>query len=132
MFVFVSKNPRTISKTIAITLDWCLLLQAQLRGMIGDFKGGDETALAQALEAFDILANTTEEYHAKGAHPPEGGASAAPADASAVPALRPPATSNPFQARSTHILPYAVASQHVLPLLCRASIIGVTMTLRAG
>ncbi len=87
--------------------------------MIGDFKGGDETALAQALEAFDILANTTDEYqHAKGTQP--GGAvgggaaaAAAPASASAVPALRPPATSNPFQVTALRMR--TMLSNEILP-----------------
>ncbi len=39
-----------------------LQLQAQLRGMIGDYKGGDETVLASALEVFDLLSNTMAEY----------------------------------------------------------------------
>jgi hypothetical protein len=71
--------------------------------MIGDFKGGDETALAQALEAFDILANTTAEYHAKGS----GGVPAAPGPpgSSAAPALQPP-SSNPFQACRPQPLPH--------------------------
>lgn len=36
--------------------DRALLLQKQLRGMIGDFQGdGDEAVLAQALEGLDML-----------------------------------------------------------------------------
>ena len=38
--------------------------QAQLRGMIGDYRGGDETVLATALEVFDTLSNTMAEYEA--------------------------------------------------------------------
>lgn len=30
--------------------------------MIGDYKGGDETVLASALEVFDLLSNTMAEY----------------------------------------------------------------------
>jgi len=52
------------------------ILQAQLRGMIGDYKGGDETVLAAALEVFDLLSNTLAEYEtavsprAAGSNPP--------------------------------------------------------------
>ncbi|KAK9839995.1 hypothetical protein WJX74_001659 [Apatococcus lobatus] len=38
-------------------------LQAQLRGMIGDYSGSDESVMARALEAFETLSNTLEEYH---------------------------------------------------------------------
>lgn len=67
--------------------------QAQLRGMIGDAKGNDETALAQALESFDILSNSKEEYLAgiKGEPTSAGPAASQPAT------LQPPASSNPFQ-----------------------------------
>ena len=54
--------------------------------------------LAQALEAFDMLATATAEYHGKGG----AGAAPAPGPAStaAAPALQPPGGSaNPFQAR---------------------------------
>ena len=37
-------------------------MQAQLRGMIGDYKGGDESVLGAALEVFDLLSNTLAEY----------------------------------------------------------------------
>ena len=70
--------------------------QAQLRGMIGDFKGGDEVLLSQALEAFDTLTNTTTEYRAalvgKSTEGPAVGNSAA----GGAPHLQPP-SSNPFQ-----------------------------------
>ncbi|EIE21141.1 hypothetical protein COCSUDRAFT_48293 [Coccomyxa subellipsoidea C-169] len=67
-------------------------LEAQLRGMIGDFKGGDETAVAQALEAFDILDISLTEYKTavKGETPSDPTAQAAN--------QQPPAASNPFQA----------------------------------
>ncbi|KAK9845925.1 hypothetical protein WJX81_006121 [Elliptochloris bilobata] len=92
-------------------LDKAAQLQAQLRGMIGDFREGDETALAQALEAFDTLTATVEEYHTTlrngGAEAAPSGADAAAAGPSAggptggAPMLQPPpagASSNPFQA----------------------------------
>lgn len=64
--------------------------------MIGDFKGGDEVLLSQALEAFDTLTNTTTEYRAalegKSTGTPAAGSSAA----GGVPNLQPP-SSNPFQ-----------------------------------
>lgn len=60
--------------------------QAQLRGMIGDFKGGDETAVAQALEAFDILGNAVTEYK-----------TAVKSEPAAAPASGDPAASNAFQ-----------------------------------
>jgi len=37
-------------------------LRAQLRGLISDFAGGDETALAASLEAFEMLETTLGEY----------------------------------------------------------------------
>jgi len=37
-------------------------LQAQLRGMIGDYRDGDEASMAAALEVFDLLSNTLAEY----------------------------------------------------------------------
>ena len=46
--------------------------------MIGDYKGGDETVLASALEVFDLLSNTLAEYEtamsprAAGANPTAG------------------------------------------------------------
>ena len=69
------------------------MLQAQLRGMIGDFKGGDEMLLSQALQAFDTLTNTTTEYRAA----LEGKEAAKPvAGMSESSKLQPPG-SNPFQ-----------------------------------
>ncbi len=59
--------------------------------MIGDFKGGDETAVAQALEAFDILGNAMSEYNTAVKGEP------ATAPASHAAAMQPPAASNPFQ-----------------------------------
>ncbi|KAK9811420.1 hypothetical protein WJX72_003696 [[Myrmecia] bisecta] len=83
-------------------------LQAQLRGMISDYQGVDEGALAAGLEAFELLGNTLEEYKkAKGG---SDGASSLPTStpplatgtgSSAAPAFRlPPPTgdSNPFSA----------------------------------
>lgn len=58
--------------------------------MIGDFKGGDETAVAQALEAFDILGNAMTEYNTA----VKGGPAAAPPSQATS---QPPAASNPFQ-----------------------------------
>ena len=64
--------------------------------MIGDFKGGDEMLLSQALEAFDTLTNTTIEYRAalegkSAVAAPEG-----TLQANTAPRLQPPG-SNPFQ-----------------------------------
>lgn len=59
--------------------------------MIGDFKGGDETAVAQALEAFDILGNAMTEYKTA----VKGESAAAPASQAAT--MQPHAASNPFQ-----------------------------------
>lgn len=78
---------------ILISPPW---VQAQLRGMIGDFKGGDEMLLSQALEAFDSLTNTTTEYRAalegkSAVAAPEG-----TSQANTGPRLQPPG-SNPFQ-----------------------------------
>jgi hypothetical protein len=83
------------------------LLQAQLRGMIGDYKGGDETILASALEVFDLLSNTLSEYHTA-TSPKAVGSAAAPFAAGGYPTgaapasrLQPPPSSreqNPFQA----------------------------------
>lgn len=70
--------------------------QAQLRGMIGDFKGGDEVLLSQALEAFDTLTNTTTEYRAALAGKSEGGPVVGTSAAGGAPHLQPP-SSNPFQ-----------------------------------
>jgi hypothetical protein len=77
--------------------------QAQLRGMIGDFKGGDETAVAQALEAFDILGIALAEYKTA----VKGEAPAQPATQAAQ--LQPSGAANPFQV-SCH-LPVALALQ---------------------
>ncbi len=62
--------------------------------MIGDFKGGDETAVAQALEAFDILDHSLTEYKTavKGETPSDPTAQAAN--------QQPPTASNPFQVSS--------------------------------
>ena len=64
--------------------------------MIGDFKGGDEMLLSQALEAFDTLTSTTTEYRAalegkSAVAAPEG-----TSQANTAPRLQPPG-SNPFQ-----------------------------------
>ena len=76
------------------------MMQAQLRGMIGDceipIKEGDEMLLSQALEAFDTLTNTTTEYRAA----LEGKEAAKPvAGMSEASKLQPPG-SNPFQVKS--------------------------------
>ncbi len=65
--------------------------------MIGDYSGADETVLARALDAFETLSNTLDEYH-KGT-----GAAPLPSQHShaAQPArLQPPPNSaaNPFSA----------------------------------
>ena len=44
----------------------CDLPQAQLRGLIGDYKDTDEGALATGLEAFDMLNNVLEEHQVCG------------------------------------------------------------------
>ena len=69
------------------------MLQAQLRGMIGDFKGGDEMLLSQALEAFDTLTSTTTEYRAA----LEGKEAAQPVAGMPEPSKLQPPGSNPFQ-----------------------------------
>ena len=59
--------------------------------MIGDFKGGDETAVAQALEAFDILGIALTEYKTA----VKGEPAAQPATQAAQP--QPSGAANPFQ-----------------------------------
>lgn len=56
----------------------CRNVQAQLRGMIGDYKGGDETVLAAALEVFDLLSNTLSEYQTAVSPTAAGSAAAKP------------------------------------------------------
>ncbi|KAK9804960.1 hypothetical protein WJX73_003788 [Symbiochloris irregularis] len=84
-------------------LDKTAQLQAQLRGMIGDYHDSDEEALAGGLEVYDLLTNTLEEYSGKSAapHPASGAPSSSVPTSSggAVPQLRPP-PDNPFQAGS--------------------------------
>jgi hypothetical protein len=63
--------------------------------MIGDAKGGDESALAQALEAFDILSNTTDEYLAAVKNQPR----VAVEPATEAARIQPQVSSNPFQVR---------------------------------
>ena len=73
--------------------------------MIGDFKGGDEVLLSQALEAFDTLTNTTTEYRAA----LEGKSTGAPAKGTSVAGgaqkLQPP-SSNPFQVTASRSPPW--------------------------
>lgn len=55
-------------------------LQSQLRGLIGDYAGGDEAVLASGIEAFDMITRCLEEQKGGG----EGAAAAAaPAEAAA-------------------------------------------------
>jgi uncharacterized phage infection (PIP) family protein YhgE len=56
--------------------DSAATIQAQLRGLIGDYQDPDEGALAAGLEAFDTLNNVLEE-HTESATSPRAGASAA-------------------------------------------------------
>ena len=74
-------------------------LRAQLRGLISDFAGeGDETALAAALEAFEMLETTLGEYDGgSAAAAPAAAAEGTPA-AAAAPAAVAPAEANPFAA----------------------------------
>lgn len=73
-------------------------LQAQLRGMIGDYSGSDEGVMARALEAFETLSNTLEEYHKGTGKSPA--ASQQQTSSSMQPARLqpPPGASNPFTA----------------------------------
>ncbi|PSC69596.1 programmed cell death 6 interacting [Micractinium conductrix] len=72
-------------------------LQAQLRGLIGDYQGGDEALFARAFESFDMLSRCLEEQNAPAQPPPA--ASAAPPSALAPPpgaaAAPPPAVAQP-------------------------------------
>lgn len=72
--------------------------QAQLRGMIGDYSGSDEGVMARALEAFETLSNTLEEYHKGTGKSPA--ASQQQTSSSMQPARLqpPPGASNPFTA----------------------------------
>ncbi|KAL4458365.1 hypothetical protein ABPG75_013230 [Micractinium tetrahymenae] len=70
-------------------------LQAQLRGAIGDFQGGDEAVFARAFESFDMLSRCLDEQEAPAAAAP------AAAPAAAVPAATltpPPGTAAPVAA----------------------------------
>ena len=67
--------------------------------MIGDFKGGDEVLLSQALEAFDTLTNTTTEYRAALEGKNTGGPAVGTSAGGGAPQLQPP-SSNPFQVLS--------------------------------
>lgn len=74
-------------------------LRAQLRGLISDFAGGDEAALAAALEAFEMLETTLGEYDGNGnsssAAAAAGTETPTAAAAAAAPAA-PAAEANPF------------------------------------
>ena len=86
-------------------------MQAQLRGMIGDYQGVDEGALSAALEAFELLNNTMEEYKKA-----KGGSSASEALPASTPAptavhsapaprLPPPRNDNPFNSNPFQAAP---------------------------
>ncbi|GAB4822123.1 hypothetical protein N2152v2_009169 [Parachlorella kessleri] len=62
-------------------------LQAQLRGLISDYQGGDESVLAQAFESFDMLSRCLDEVKNPGK---AAAAAAAPAAAQHTPSLAPP------------------------------------------
>ncbi len=68
-----------------------LRLQAQLRGLISDYQGGDESVLAQAFEAFDMVSRCLDEMK----NPKQPAAAAAPA---ATPVLAPPPSAAPAAA----------------------------------
>lgn len=59
-------------------------LQAQLRGLINDYQGGDEATFAQAFECFDMLSRCLEEMKNPGQAAPAG------APTADVPSLAPP------------------------------------------
>ena len=74
-------------------------LRAQLRGLISDFSGGDEAALAAALEAFEMLETTLGEYdggEATETPTAAAAAGAAPAAAAAAAPAAATAEANPF------------------------------------
>lgn len=50
------------SASLLYMLSSLCCLQAQLRGLIGDYSDPDEGALASGLEAFDMLNNVLEEH----------------------------------------------------------------------
>jgi len=76
-------------------------LKAQLRGMIGDYKGGDETVLAAALEVFDLLSNTLAEYETA-VSPRAAGSNPPPPRTGAAAKVQPPSyQQNPFQPAPT-------------------------------
>lgn len=55
-------------------------LQAQLRGLISDYSGGDETLLAQAIEAFDMISRCLDSQAPEAGQPAKaGGGEPAPA-----------------------------------------------------
>lgn len=79
-------------------------LQAQLRGAISDYQGGDETVFAKAFEAFDMLSRCLDEQNTpdqSAAAGPTAASAAAPpaaalAPAPAATATRPPAEEAPL------------------------------------
>ncbi|KAL4429621.1 hypothetical protein ABPG77_008670 [Micractinium sp. CCAP 211/92] len=74
-------------------------LQAQLRGAISDFQGGDEALFARAFEAFDMLSRCLDEQDAPAAAaaaPPAAAAPAATLAAPPVAASRPPVDEAPL------------------------------------
>ena len=88
MWEFAALGERT--PAAAEVADKARALRAQLRGLISDFAGGDEAALAAALEAFEMLETTVGEYDggsssAAGTETPAAAAAAAPAAAEANP-----------------------------------------------
>ena len=94
MWEFAALGEKT--PAAAEVADKARALRAQLRGLISDFSGGDEVALAAALEAFEMLETTLGEYDGGGSE----AAAAAPAAAEAptAAAAAPAAEANPFAA----------------------------------
>lgn len=86
-------------------------LRAQLRGLISDYTGGDEVALAAGLEAFEMLETTLAEYRGGG----DGGGAGAAAPAAALAAV-PAAALEPAPAPSAAASnPFAPAAPAVPP-----------------
>lgn len=65
-------------------------LQAQLRGLIGDYQGGDEGIFAKAFESFDMLSRCLEEQSAPAPGPVPAAGLAAPPAALGPASLAPP------------------------------------------
>lgn len=89
----------TVSSTCSLAV---IVVQAQLRGMIGDYHDSDEEALAGGLEVYDLLTNTLTEYSGKAPAQPatELPTSSRPSTTTSYPTPQlapPPEQSNPFQ-----------------------------------